>query len=371
MISRTGRVAFFLPSLEGGGAERVMVALANGLAARALPVDLVLARADGPYASEVSERVRVVDLGVRRVARSVPHLARYFRRERPRAMLSAMTHANVAALFAKKLAGVATRMVVSEHASWSPHPRCGPRIREPAIRALARRVYGAADRVVAVSNGVARELVDRARLSAAHVEVVYNPIDIDRILALSRTPIEHPWYQDTSRPVVLGAGRLAAEKDFATLLRAFETVRRVRGARLVILGEGAERARLQVLAAQLGLEGTVELPGFVENPFPWMRRAAVLAMSSLWEGFGNVLVEAMACGTAAVSTDCPSGPAEVLEGGRWGRLVPLGDAAALAAAIVDGIDGRLERPEPDYLKARFGVEWAVGRYAEVIGCRYA
>jgi len=371
MSGRPDRAAFYLPSLEGGGAERVVVALANHLAARALSVDLVLARANGPYACEVSERVRVIDLGVRRVACSVPRLVRYFRRERPRVMLSAMTHANVAALFARKLAGVATRMVVSEHASWSSDARCGPRMREPAVRAVARQVYGEADRVVAVSNGVARELIDKARLNAARVEVVYNPIDIDRILVLSRVPVEHPWYRDASRPIVLGVGRLAAEKDFATLIRAFETVHRARGARLVILGEGAERARLRSYAAQLGLEEAVALPGFVENPFPWMRRAAVLAMSSRREGFGNVLVEAMACGTAPVSTDCPSGPAEVLEGGRWGRLVPLGDPAALAAAIVDGIDGRLACPEPDYLKRRFGVASAVSRYLEVMDCSCA
>lgn len=360
------RIALYVPSMQGGGAERVMLTLAHGFAARGLAVDLVLASAEGPYLKEVAEAVRVVDLRCRRVISSLAHLVRYLRRERPRAMLSALGYANVVAVWARELARVPTRLVVSEHANLSLTHRYARTIRERLMPALIRRAYRRADGVVAVSGGVADDLAAVIGFPRERIKVVYNPVFTDELLRLSRMPLQHPWIEKKARPVVLSIGRLAEEKDFPTLLRAFARLRAKRPVRLVILGEGQLRAQLEALVANLGLIEDVAMPGFVDNPFAWMRHADLLVLSSVFEGFGNVLVEAMACGIPTVSTDCPSGPAEILGHGRWGRLVPVGDDAALADAIAATLD---EAVHPNVLaRAReFGVDRAVGGYLDALG----
>jgi glycosyltransferase involved in cell wall biosynthesis len=182
---------------------------------------------------------------------------------------------------------------------------------------------------------------------------------------LAEIPLAHPWFDSGQPPVVLGAGRLTAAKDFATLIRAFAAVRNRRPARLVILGEGEERRNLQALARDLQVEADFALSGYVSNPYQYMKKAAVFVLSSRWEGFSNVLVEAMACGTAVVSSDCPNGPREILEGGRLGILVPVGDPALFAQAI----ESQLDTPKKSTAIQRaqaFGIDIALERYAEVL-----
>jgi glycosyltransferase involved in cell wall biosynthesis len=176
--------------------------------------------------------------------------------------------------------------------------------------------------------------------------------------------VTHPWFAPDQPPVILGVGRLTAQKDFVNLLRAFAIVKQSRPSRLVILGDGPERAALGDLIDRLDLVSDVDMPGFDANPYSYMSRAAVFVLSSAWEGLPTVLIEAMACGTPVVATDCRSGPAEILVGGRFGELVPVGDAAALAAAILR----TLERPSPQALRVRagdFSIERAVDRYADL------
>ena len=186
------------------------------------------------------------------------------------------------------------------------------------------------------------------------------------LFAKSEEALDHPWFLPGEPPVILGVGRLTQAKDFPTLIRAFALVRKKHPARLMILGEGEERSKLETLVQELGLEKEVSLPGFVDNPYKYMKRAAVFVLSSKWEGFGNVLVEAMALGTPVVSTNCPSGPAEILENGRWGRLVPVGDVYALAEAIIETLD---EEHHPDVANRAkdFAVELAVEKYINVLG----
>jgi len=342
-----------------------MVTLANGFAGRGHAVDLVLAKAEGPYLPEVASGVRIVDLGARRVVASLPGLVRYLCRERPRALLSALNHANVIALLARRCAGVPTRLVVSEHAhlslSLSGEPSCRGRL----MPWLMRHTYPWANGVVAVSAGVADDLAQAMGLPRQRIAVVYNPVVTDDMLARAEAPLDHPWFAPGEPPVVLGVGRLTVQKDFGVLLRAFAKLRAQRPARLMIVGEGELRPELEGLVQQLGLDADVALPGFTDNPYAYMRRAALLALSSRFEGFGNVLAEAMACGTPVVSTDCPSGPAEILEGGQWGRLVPVGDVEALANAML----ATLADPQhPDVARrARdFGVDQAVDGYLRVM-----
>jgi len=233
---------------------------------------------------------------------------------------------------------------------------------------LIRGVYPWADAIVAVSNGVADDLSSTAGIARKRITTIYNPVVTPGLQEKARATLNHPWFAPGSPPVVLGVGRLAAEKDFPTLLKAFARVRAVRKARLMILGEGRERATLEALAHELGVATDVELPGFVDNPFAYMARAAVFVLSAVWEGFGNVVVEAMACGCPVVSTDCPSGPAEIMDGGAYGSLVPVGDDAALAKAILSVLE---TPPDLERLRARaalFSVDRAADQYLEVL-CR--
>lgn len=357
------RISIFVPSLEGGGAERVMVNLANGFAGKGFPVDVVLAKAVGPYLGELLPAVNVVDLGASRMIRSLPALVRYLREVRPAVLLSGLSHANALAILAQRLARMNTRVVISEHNSVATIRAQGARgmLMLTAMRCL----YPLADAVVCVSQGVADELRGLARLPKSRVHVIHNPVVSSLMKDLMQAPVQYPWIANEALPLILAVGRLTAVKDFPTLLRAFAVLQQKRKARLVILGEGTERDKLQSLAESLGIAADVIMPGFVENPFAVMRKASVFVMSSRREGLPGALIEAMACGTPVVSTDCPSGPAEILENGRWGRLVSVGDHVALATAIEATLTERLH---PDVvLRARdFSVEQAVQHYLDVI-----
>jgi glycosyltransferase involved in cell wall biosynthesis len=343
------RLSLFVPSMRGGGAERVMLTLASEFARRGHGVDLVLASAEGPYLADVPETVRVVDLGSRRVVASLPALIRYLRRERPEAMLSAMGRVNVVALWARRLAGAKTRLVVSEHNTLSLATQGAASWRQRFMPWLEHLFYPWADGIVAVSSGVAEDLSQIARLPRGEIEVIYNPFPVDEIARKAEEPLEHPGFEPGGPPVVLGVGRMMAQKDFPALLRAFARVRSVRPARLLILGEGEDRPRLEALARELGVAGDVLMPGFVENPYSYMRRSSVLVLSSAWEGLPSVLIEALACGCPVVSTDCPSGPREILADGRYGTLVPVGDDGAMAEGILSALDAPAE---PGVLRAR-------------------
>lgn len=362
-MSLPQRIAIFLPSLEGGGAERVMVNLANAFAGQGIAVDVVLAKAVGPYLGELLPAVNVVDLGAPRMIRCLPALVRYLRQARPPVLLSGLNHANAVAILAQRLARVNTRVVISEHNSAVTIRAQGAR---GMLMLIAMRcLYPLADAVVCVSQGVSDELAGWVRIPESRMHVIHNPVVSGLLQDLMQAPVLVHWLPDDGLPLILGVGRLTAVKDLPTLLRAFALLQQKRKARLVILGEGEERDALQALADNLGIAADVVMPGFVENPFAVMRRANVFVMSSRREGLPGALVEAMACGTPVVSTDCPSGPAEILENGRWGRLVPVGDHVALATAI----EATLTEPlHPDVaLRARdFSVEQAVQRYLAVI-----
>jgi glycosyltransferase involved in cell wall biosynthesis len=364
-VTERERLALFVPSLRGGGVERVMVTLANAFAAHGYPVDLVLAQVEGPYRTAVTAAVNVIDLRAPRVAVSIPGLVRYLRRARPDALLAAMEHTSIAALVATALAGVDCRVVISEHNHISSANGGHPGRKEMLTRRLRRALYPRADAVVAVSAGTADDLAHIARLDRAAVAVIHNPVTTPEIARLRREPVAHPWLNDPTRPVVMGIGRLTEQKDFSTLLRAFAHLRASRAARLIILGEGELRPALEAEVERLGLAGSVSLPGFVANPHAHVARAAVFALSSRREGFANVLVEAMACGTPVVATDCCSGPAEILANGAWGRLVPVGDAAALADALRATL-AATAHPDVAARAAEFGVDRAVNAYLRMM-----
>jgi len=363
------RLACFVNSLQGGGSERILVTLANGFAAEGLAVDLVLGRAQGPFLKAVAPAVRIVDLGTSQALPGFCRLVRYLRQARPPVLLATNLMNNVAAVAAVRLLRQRTRVVINEGSVFSRTLRSQRGHTKLSIRAaamIAPAAYRRADAVVAVSRGAAADLAARAHVPAARVVAIYNPAITDELVAAACETPTHRWYRE-GRPVILAVGRLHPAKDYPTLLQAFRATRDTwPDARLLILGDGPSRPMLERRCAELGLQDYVDMPGFSANPYACMRAAAVYVLSSAWEGFSNTLVEALVCGCPVVSTDCPCGPAEILEGGRLGALVPVGDSQALARAMVQAVNGpRLPTPGPDWRQA-FSVRAALDQYREVL-----
>jgi glycosyltransferase involved in cell wall biosynthesis len=359
-------VTFFLPSLEGGGAERCMVTLARGLARRKVKVTFVLSKAEGPYLPEALDIGKVVDFGTRKVSLSIPPLIRYLRTEHPDTVVAALEHANTAALIAKRMARAGTRVLVTAHTMVSLWMRSHRPLRSLALLHLMRLVYPKADAVVAVSGAVASDLSRILGVPERSIRVIYNPVPIDEVMSLSRAPVDSAWFQAGGSPVVLTVGSLWPHKDHKTLIEAIGIASRARPLRLVILGEGPERLRLEAQIKRLGLEGEVLLRGFVDNPFSWMARSSVFVLPSKWEGLPMALIEAMACGVTPVVTNCPGGSPEVLENGRYGYLTPVGDPIAMAERILQAIDGPFN---PIQLRKRaddFSVERSVTGYLDLL-----
>ena len=346
MLETRPDVALFLPSLRGGGAERVMMDLSRAFADAGRAVDVVVLNRLGALSDDLGPGVRLVDLDRRRAALALPALVRYLGRNRPKALLSTLEHTNVMAVLAARLVG-GIRVVVRE-ANTPSSDLAGMGTKGRALRAAMRWAYRRADSVVAVSRGVSDGLVSALGLRPDRIRVIFNPVLTPRVLEGARAVPDHPWFADGETPVVLGVGRLSEQKGFDVLLRAFADVRARERCRLVILGDGPLREGLVDLAVELGVREDVDLPGFAANPFAHMARCGVFVLSSRWEGLPNVLIQALASGAQVVATDCPSGPSEVLDDGRYGRLVPVDDVAAMAAAIAEALHAPKPPPPPTW-----------------------
>ncbi|MES1940344.1 glycosyl transferase family protein [Salinisphaera sp. T5B8] len=395
-------IAVYIPTLAGGGAEQSMLRLAETLAERGHLVDLLVNRRAGAHADRLPNGVRLVELArhgklrgrldalraypgdtaalLRPVLlartpvmtlRYLPGLASYLSRAQPAVLVSALFYANLLAIWARRLARVDTRLIVTEHNNLSRRiaqgrTRSAERARWRYLPELLGRVYPRADAIVAVSNGVADDLAEITQLDRAAVHTIHNPVVFPELPERAREPDDHPWFTAGAPPVVLAAGRLEAQKNFALLLDAVAVVRRQRPLRLMILGEGSQRDALSAQAERLGIAADIELRGWVGNPYAAMSRAAAFVLSSNWEGLGNVLIEAMACGCPVVATDCPSGPREILNHGEHGRLVPMNDVTALA----DALNATLDAPvQADRLRDRaeaFSTAKSADRYLALI-----
>jgi glycosyltransferase involved in cell wall biosynthesis len=318
--------------------------------------------------NEVHENVNVVDLKAGGVLKSLPALIRYLRKAQPAALLSAMDHSNIIALWANILTRAQARVVVSVHNTLSMSVKHSNN-RARLIPYIARWCYGWADGVVAVSRGVADNLSNTIELPREKIRVIYNPVVVPELFQMARESVEHKWFRDGGLPVILSTGRLTAQKDYPTLLLAFSLVIKACPARLVILGEGEERTSLEAMVRDLGIEDVVDLPGFVKNPYAYMSKAAVFVLSSAWEGFGNVLVEAMAVGTPVVATNCPSGPAEILENGKYGQLVKVGDAEAMAEGILAELEGSTNSELLQHRARQFSYDKIADQYLELLHAR--
>ncbi len=360
-------LAILISFSGAGGVERMVLNLVEEFVHRGYRVDLLLIRAEGEHLRELPEGVNVVRLGVQHTLASVRPLARWLREHRPPVLLVAKDRAGRAALWARRLSGVDTRIAIRLGTNLSA-ALAGRGWLKRVTRTLPMRwSYRMAERVIAVSRGVAEDTTRVTGLPPERISVAHNPVITPRLLALAEEPVEHPWLGEPEAPVILGAGRLTRQKDFPTLIRAFAQARAARPCRLIILGDGGQRDELLALAAELGVAEDVDLPGFATNPYAWMRAADLFVLSSRWEGSPNVLTEAMACGTPVVSTDCPSGPRETLQDGRFGPLVPMGDAAALGQAILDTLASPPDATAMRAAVADFAVARSADEYLDILG----
>lgn len=359
------KLAAFMPSLDGGGAERVTIILLNALVRRGYAIDLLVANSQGVYRNQLEPEINVIDFNKKGVASCLLSLTRYLRAERPAALLSVMNHTNVIAILAKKLSGIATRLVITEHNNAELALKNTSSLKYRLVNHLTKWLYSRVDAIVCVSDGVAESVRRLLNVPESKVCVIYNPVVHQGILTSANQSINLPFTLAENELLIIGVGRLTPQKNFENLIRAFSVLKKIKPAKLVILGEGEERNKLQKIILELKLEESVNMPGFVENPYAWMRHADVFALSSSWEGLPTVLIEALACGCKVVSTDCPSGPSEILEEGKWGELAAVNDHDSLAAAILRVLDRDKSQKLAERLEV-FSIDYASNKYAELL-----
>lgn len=365
-MAQRKRLAVLVASLAHGGIGKMRVHLINEFIRQGVDVDLLVADAASPYMGKLDPAVRVFELPTSHAITSIPGLYRYLRRRAPDAMLTQRIRVNVAALRARWLARSRVPIYVTLNTNLSAQlESMAPRKRARQLEKL-RRYYPRNDGLIAVSRGVAEDAAALIGIDAARIHPIANPVVTPALFEAAAQPAGHEWLDDRTTPVILAVGRLEPQKDFDTLLRAFAGLRRERRARLIILGEGKLRQPLQALAAELGVAEAVSMPGFVDNPAAYMARSELFVLSSRWEGSPNSLTEAVALGTPVVATDCPNGPVEILENGRYGPLVEMGDVAGMTAAMKATLDAPLDR---DFLRQageRYTVERSARRYLEAM-----
>ena len=331
------------------------VILANLMIENGWQVQFVVQKKDGPWREMLDARAEVLVLGGR--ARWLPlRLGRYLRLHQPIAIFSFMTECNIIAIISAVLSGWRGRLIVSERTSMQEAKAALGSWRSWVLRGLMRLLYRRADVIVAVSQQLASNLVKEMNLPVEKVVAIPNPLPVEEIRQAAIAPVSHRFFSE-GVPVLMAVGRLCPSKDFPTLVRAVADLRKRRDVRLIVLGEGPARSELEILVQSLGLSDVVDLPGFVSQPWPWMARVDVIAISSRGEGWPNVLAEALALGVPVVATDCPTGPREILDNGRFGPLVPVGDIAAMSAALEYTLD---DPPDREALRRR-AEEWSSGR----------
>jgi glycosyltransferase involved in cell wall biosynthesis len=374
-MNKSKPIAFLVPSLEWGGLQRIALNLLKGLAMQGIPLDLVLANAEGPLLNDIPHGVRVIDLKTPVAPRlksaikvTVP-LMRYLQKEQPEALVSHLYTCNVVAAIARTLALSPVKLALVEHISLEEKKNRAQGLQEQLLPLSMRWLYPNADAVVAVSKGLAQELETYLKLKQGSIKTIYNPAIDKSLLLKAKETVAHPWFKQGEPPVVIGVGRLRKQKDFPTLIRAFAIVRQVRPARLFILGEGSEKSKLIALVRELDIDKDVEIHDFVSNPYAYIAKADVFVLSSILEGLPTVLIEAMAVGTPVVATNCESGPEEILYGGKYGDLVRVGDSQAIAESILSVLSGNFKSVDSTWLD-QFTLETSTQQYLELLGIRY-
>ena len=356
------KITFFIPDLKGGGAQHMIINMANEFARRQNEVTLLIGQKEGPYTDKIAPEVNTIDLNKQRTLSTYPALVSYLKAEQPDIFLSAMFYVNIVALLAKiSLLNLKTKFIITERNLMSLRIQGSTKIRDKLSPVLIRLLYRLADQIIAISEGVADDLTNITKLPPHKIKWIHNPVITRQTLEyLNETP-SAPLTKD--QKTIITSGRLVPQKDYHTLLNAFS---KIQNCQLIILGEGELEQELKQKAKQLNIEENIHFMGFVKNPLALMKQADLFVLSSQWEGFGNVLVEALLCGLPIVSTNCRAGPSEILADGQYGTLVPVGDSQSLAKAIEKAIN---TPHDPDIQKKRaleFSVEKICDQYETVM-----
>lgn len=361
--TRTSTLAILAPVKSWGGIEGKIVTLCSEFLRRGVQPELVCIRGgEVPYPGRLDPRVRVTHLATRSKRDGIGAVIRHLRATRPAAVLTVKDHAAQVALLARLIGRLDMPVYVKVTNTLSVVAR------RRAQRFMIRRLYPRADRIIANSSGVLKDLQTAFGIRPERLALIYNPTVTEDCAERARAPVDHAWLDDAADvPVILGIGRLAWQKDFPLLLRAFAQLRRERRCRLLIIGEGEDRPALEAEVRRLGIGEDVDLPGFVDDALPYLARADLFVLSSRYEGLSNVLIEALAVGTPVVATDCPSGSAEILDDGGYGPLVPVGDSRGLARAMAGQLDDPVDAQRMAEAVRRFRAGPVAERYLEVMG----
>jgi glycosyltransferase involved in cell wall biosynthesis len=359
------RIAIVLPNLAGGGAERLSLDLAGEFIARGYAVDFVLLQKFGALLQLTPSKAQIHELGACRF-RSVPlAFARYLRRRRPDAVIANMWPLTTTCVTGAILSRHAGRIVVVDHNPLSRQYAQRGRSTKLSMSASIGTLYRLADARIGVSSGVVDDLAAIGGISRTRFEVIYNPVPVRDAAAADALLVADAAWGAGQGARILSVGSFKAQKNQALAIRALARAPAEMG-RLLLLGDGPMRNELAALAAAEGVADRVIMPGFFADPSPFYRSADLFVLSSDYEGFGNVIVEALSFGLPVVSTDCPSGPAEILENGRYGRLVPVGDADALARAMGEALAATHDREALRRRARDFSLEAAADRYLALL-----
>ena len=364
---RRTEIAIFLATSGHSGVDRIMTNLVREMGRRGLDIDLLKIHEHGPNWEGLPENVRIHPLGASHVQTALPALVRYLKEKKPRCLLTDKDRVNRTALIANRLAGAKTKITIRmgttvtknlERRSWM----------DRNIQLFSMRTfYRWADAIIVPSRGAAEDLAAAARIPIKKIRVVPSPVITEEIYELAKEPAPHEWLQTGELPVILGAGELCARKDFETIIKAFAILKKTYPSRLIILGKGKKKQDLLALTESLGLNVDVSFPGFVNNPYAYMSRASLFVLSSRCEGSPVVLMEALALGVPVVSTDCPSGPNEILQNGRYGQLVPVGDFEALSKVMLVTLKNPLSSEDLKAAATRFNTKENTDQYLAAMG----
>jgi glycosyltransferase involved in cell wall biosynthesis len=364
-------ISIFLPTLLIGGAEKSLVELANGLAGLGWRIQLLVMAKEGPLIDELNENVDLIDLKCLSYRHAVFVLARYYKKHRPMVILTSVYATGLAAVAAKILSGYKPKVVIGAHNSLRAKFERPDNIKDKYfLKPLCKLLFPWADGFIAVSKNLALELETLIRLPKHRIRTIYNPVVFRKLAARASEQVAHPWLAVSTQrdfKTLISVGRLVEQKGFDVLLDALFIVRKYCDCRLIIVGGGPLRTDLEAIVSRLRLEENVDFVGWQENPYKFVSRSDLFVLSSRWEGLGNVLIEALACGCPVVATDCQYGPKEILEGGRYGDLVEVNNASDLASKILSTLQTSFPPAESDVRKSRsldFTVEAAVEQYSQ-------
>jgi len=362
---KNSQIAFFIPNLECGGAEKMVINLANYFCKKNIKIDLILIQKKGDFLKNVSKNIRIINLNSNRAFYSIYPLIKYLRKNRPKVLISTLNHVNIVALISVFISFTKTKIFIRSVNTFSMNLKSLSKSKEMIQRFSALILYRFADNIISNSMQSADDLAKTLKLNRKKIKVIYNPTITPNIYKKMEEYISHPWL-NSKQITIIGVGRLEKVKNFTNLIRAVKILKNKIDAKLIILGEGSERKNLEKLIKNLNLKNSVKLMGFQQNPYSFIYRSNLFVLSSDSEGLPNALIEAMACGTPVVSTNCPSGPSEILENGKYGKLVPVNNPEALAEAIIETLNNPIESSILQERASFFSVKRSAEKYLNLI-----